>query len=75
MHASDLLGCVQGTCGAHGMTGCVHLCLCMCVSVHLSVWGRGGKRERKGEERTGEDRTGEERIYRRMCWFADCNVS
>lgn len=52
MHFSDLLGCMQGTCGAHGMTGCVHVCLCafMFVCVHLSVWGR---EERKKENTWG----------------------
>lgn len=63
MHFSDLLGYVyRAHVSAHGMTGCVRVCLCtfmfVCVCIFLF----------------GEERRGRKRIYMGMCWSADCNV-
>jgi hypothetical protein len=52
--------------GAHDMTGCVHvlLCICVCVCVCIFLFGEEEERERRRRRR----------LYIGMCWSADCNV-
>lgn len=62
--------------GAHDMTGCVHMFVCMCVCVCMCASFCLGKRRKEREERSrrGEERRRRMRLYIGMCWSADCNV-